>query len=682
VAVEVAAETDVNKIESTFILPAQPQEVTEGLEDFRRHAKRGTWEKAFKALTTMLTKANDGLIARKDGVLVPAPVLWRSLLAELPAEGKKAYRLFHDAQAKALLEQAQGKDETAKLEQIVNNHLITSVGDTAANRLGDLSFEQGLLDRAVESWQTILLYSPDSSIPRPELLTKIGIALARSGRYSELKQVQAELEQKHKTAVVTLGGKKVSPAEHLAKLAAAGGSLTPQSRPAPDVSLPEKDDAAPLWQFKLPGNIEPVQQQNWRFGWNWEDFGRMALAEMVLPVVVDETRVYSTILGCDMAIDLKTGKLLWRSARYSDMKEKMKQNPYIFPERYHITIDKDRVWSVARNPEQVGQHGAVFFLIARDKATGKELLHTKNVRDMQQWSILGKPLPAGDVVYATATKQGQGTQLNVLKINAKDGKLLWARQLGTAKTDPDQNYYQRATQPSLLLHEDKLFVETHSGALLQVNAADGKIGWAVIYRCNPPNNNYSSYGQRPYATAGPPQMVNGVLYSKSMHGDDLLAILPSGPRVLWRRWVGITAMLAAVDTNHVYMVGELEGDGTHTTKAFSLTIMEGKHVKSVWSHKVPPSTAWIRAAATSNRLYQFTSRGIIELDKSNGNRLRNGSAEAYKSVGHPFRGQDMEANGGTVEITPFGLITSSNMTITAYPIAAAPQQTAQAPAAP
>lgn len=659
--------TDVNSSASPFVLPAQPQEVNEALEDFRRYAKRGTWEKAFKSLQTMVSKANEGLIARRDGMAVPAPVLWRSLLAELPGDGKKAYRLFHDAEAKALLDAAQGKDELAKLQQIVNSHLVTSVGDVAANRLGDLYFEQGLMDRAVEAWQMILTALPDSSLSRADLLTKTGIALARAGRWEELRLVQQELADKHARDFVVLGGKRVAPAEHLAGLARLA-TPTP-SASQPDLVLPDVDDAAPLWQFRLSQKRDAVVV-NPRMGWNGDEFGRMALSEMVLPVDFDDERLYTSLMGCNMALDIKSGKLLWRSGRFHDVQQKIRQNAYyIFPERYQIAVDSTRIWSVGRTADHVANHGSLFYLVGRDKKTGKELFNSKSVKDVQTWSIIGKPLPAGDVVYACGYKQGQGTQIHALAINVQDKKLVWSRQLGTAKVDPDQNYYQRVVMPALALHEDKLFVETHQGALVALGTADGKIAWAVSYRCTMPQN---YYGQRPYATASTPQLAGGVLYSKGMYGEDVLAVVPSGPRLLWRRSVLPTALVAGVDGDRLYMAGEVQPDGSHLLIAYDLKQLERQAPKLAWSAKVPPSTPWLGVAATRSRLYQFTPRGIYEFDKRSGQNLRNGDAEAYRRVNHPFRGADSDNDGGAVIVTPAALITSSNMTITAYPLRTAP----------
>jgi len=58
---------------------------------------------------------------------------------------------------------------------------------------------------------------------------------------------------------------------------------------------------------------------------------------------------------------------------------------------------------------------------------------------------------------------------------------------------------------------------------------------------------------------------------------------------------------------------------------------------------------------TKHRIYQFTSRGVCEVDKETG------------TVVKIFRGVDLDALGGAFFVTPQALVTVSNLAITAYP---------------
>ncbi|HEX7446122.1 MAG TPA: hypothetical protein VF306_01180, partial [Pirellulales bacterium] len=59
---------------------------------------------------------------------------------------------------------------------------------------------------------------------------------------------------------------------------------------------------------------------------------------------------------------------------------------------------------------------------------------------------------------------------------------------------------------------------------------------------------------------------------------------------------------------------------------------------------------------TADRIYQFTSRGIFELDKSNGDTVR------------LFRGSDLDSLGGVLVGTADQLLSVSNLSVTAYPL--------------
>ncbi len=54
----------------------------------------------------------------------------------------------------------------ATLSRLATLDLITSVGDLASDRLGELLFEQGDMIGAVDAWQRILTHRPDSSLSR------------------------------------------------------------------------------------------------------------------------------------------------------------------------------------------------------------------------------------------------------------------------------------------------------------------------------------------------------------------------------------------------------------------------------------------------------------------------------------------------------------------------------------
>ena len=203
-------EDAANQNQLPFMLPVQPTEIGEAIEDFRRFAGRKQWEKAFKHLEKVFSATSNGLVLTDSGIMLPSRLIARAALLELPPAGQDAYRLFFDAEAKKLFEQAKGPEELNKLTQIFAKYLITSVGDEAANRLGDLHFEAGNFAQAINAWRAILEERPDSRISKARLRVKIGVALARlrnDGR--NYKDILRIVQEQHASEKLTLGGKEV-----------------------------------------------------------------------------------------------------------------------------------------------------------------------------------------------------------------------------------------------------------------------------------------------------------------------------------------------------------------------------------------------------------------------------------------------------------------------------------------
>ncbi len=640
-----AGTADGTKITPSFTLPTQSSDVKDSVDEFQRFVKHEAWDKAFKSLETIASKTSAGYMDRSDGVLVPSKVLSRSLLAGLPSAGKNAYRVFYDAQATKLRDKAVGKAEMENLSNIVNNHLISSVGDRAADRLGDLYFEQGELEQAVSAWRSILAYCPDSQLSKAQTLVKIGTALARSGRWNEFREVEQTVRDRHASETVELGGRRVTAGEQIATLAAISQSQQPalvQGLP-PDMGLPVVDE--PLWQFRYQSKADPLNPNN-PFAMV-DVYGRSRVNDFFIPATADDKRVYVNLFGIELGFDLETGKLLWRSGKLHQL-QLQQQRQGIIPERYAVKLVGDRLWSVARDPQQLNQHPITFALIAREPATGKEVFNSR--KSQSTWNILSEPCPSGDVLYVGASRSNQGRELVVLMLNAKDGKLLKTFNVGNHAVDQNQIYSERIAQPGFLMHGDRLFVDTNGGALVSLEPQTGAVEWGILYESPSPAVNYYSQYPMQYGSS-PPVYTAGLLFSKGMRSTRLLGVQVDGPALIWNRPVLKSAIVVGADDERIYLAGE------------ELTAYSLKTQELVWSTQLPRTANWSVPLLTQNRLYQFTSRGICELDKRTGQLLK------------IFRGSDLDSFGGTLLVTPHGLLAVSNLAITAYSLSPAAQET-------
>jgi outer membrane protein assembly factor BamB len=640
--VQVAQTDNANEPKRPFTLPAQKNDIAESLADFRRYVQKATWERAFKALEKVQAADPNALTASSDGLYMPTRLVIRQALAELPPAGKQAYRLFHDADAKTLFDQARGKDEMEKLRKVFTDFFITSVGDVAADRLGDIYFEQGAMDKAAECWRAVLDWCPESALARVRLLAKTALAEARGGHWEQFAALNREIHQRHAGETVVFGGQQVAAADELDAFEKKNRTNQPagvaDGRPSPKLQLPASD--APAWQFRImPSRDASAFAQ---VGANWGRQTRFPVAEMVPAVALDEHRAYLNFLGYLLALDLKTGKLVWRSARFTDLPQKVQQNQYHYPEQYSVVLSGDTLWCVSRDVAQIGQHGQPFRIGRWEAATGKAGWNSQNIAELQQWNIMGAALPVGDRVYVTAAKTGQGAESHALALQASDGKLLWSTHLGTHQADQSQMWHRRGAQPSLLERGGKLYIDSHAGALIVLETASGAIDWAFGYDSSMPDTNNWYNQPSVFTTAAPPILVGNTLYFKGMRSDRLYALDISAPKFLWKRSVSESAMLVGIDGDTLYLSGE------------EVLALDLKTQKLKWASRLPSGTGWIKPLVTADRFYQFTSRGIFDLDQKNGDTVR------------LFRGSDLDSLGGILLAAPGRMITVSNLAVTAY----------------
>ena len=120
--------------------------------------------------------------------------------------------MFYDAEAKKLLDAADGASELKNLEQIFSAYFITTVGDNAADRLGDLYFELGRFDRAADCWLAILRERPDTDLSLALISVKAGVALSRAGAGPSSSRFAPIWRAATRTRPSRLGGKRGLPA--------------------------------------------------------------------------------------------------------------------------------------------------------------------------------------------------------------------------------------------------------------------------------------------------------------------------------------------------------------------------------------------------------------------------------------------------------------------------------------
>ena len=163
-------------------MPPASTETKEALEDFERFQRRGRWERALEvALHDPRRPGDSGSSTASTASSSRSRGGGGRSSRRLPPAGQAACRLFYDAEAKKLLDEAEGASELKNLERVYSAYFITSVGDNAADRLGDLYFELGRFDRAADCWLSVLRERPDTDLAPALLAVKAAVALGAGG---------------------------------------------------------------------------------------------------------------------------------------------------------------------------------------------------------------------------------------------------------------------------------------------------------------------------------------------------------------------------------------------------------------------------------------------------------------------------------------------------------------------
>jgi len=207
----------------------------------------------------------------EDGKLfLPVRALFLKALASMPQEGLEVYRLAHDREAEERYRAADAagslESRVSALSQFLDLFLITSFGDDALERMGDLLLDLGREAEALDCYRRLVdEYPSGGDRPIPVALAKAAYAAARLGDAgrcelylerlrNEFADVAIEVEG-HPVAAKALGShprfrvREAEAADALADWPLPGGNAARNGLLAdlPAEGFPEK----PLWSYRL-----------------------------------------------------------------------------------------------------------------------------------------------------------------------------------------------------------------------------------------------------------------------------------------------------------------------------------------------------------------------------------------------------------------------------------------------
>lgn len=633
-------------------LPPASTEVKEAIDDFERFARRSAWDRAFKALDDIPDEQNERFVDRDDGFIIRVSERRRGLLASLPPEGREAYRLFADAEARRLLDQAVGEQEEETLERLFASSFLTSAGDDAANRLGDLRFEQGRFDRAAECWLAILREYPDSDLPPAQIAVKAALALHRAGRASEAEELRQEIQDRYAGEQVLIAGSRVDPNVFLDQAMEEEEEERSPSANAEEAApvLGETQEAA--WQVRFGDSVVAGMSEQELQQWKANPFS------LAVPgTATDGSRLFVNYLSHLFAVDLDTGKMLWRSAPFHDLNAAVSQNQgrIIDPTRYLIVAVGERVLSLERDLRDQN-YNAPYRLVCRRADSGDVVWQSTDLTEMANLDLIGPPLPVGDRVFVVARSSmnqqpQQGPGLFVLAIEPSDGTVIWKAEVGTLRQGQQRIYYGmpfQEAQPQLVHRGGAVFLDTHAGVLVRLDAETGDLAWGYAYETEPVSGTggrvffSSNRVPDPVTAAGRPVEVDGALVVKGAKSGRIAAIDPDRMILRWDRPMSQSARLLGAVGRSVILGGP------------EVDALDVDSQRLQWSIRLPGGSYDGRPIIRDDGIWHLTPRGIFELDPRTGR------------VRRIVRGDDTGSIGGDLLLTDRWLLAVSNRTISAY----------------
>ncbi len=626
------------------------------LDDFERYVRHQMWEKALTTIKDLsASQSSSALLPTQDGFLIDANQRIFRALTSLPPEGREAYRLFYDGKARKEFAELSEKhplysaDAEKRATEIYYQYFLTSIGDEVADLLGNQAFERGEFLQAAEYWRSILEHHPDTSLPELDLNVKHALALIRGARTERAAAAIEVIAQQFPGQKVTLGGNALDPVPYLK-------SLLPQQNVSSVASSKSNDPKSVAQSFQLP---DAGSQPHWQLHFldqsveqalqnsQSDYYGRSkSYATYVPPIAVDQQHAYVNYYGVCFGLDLKSGKLLWRNAKFKDLGNHF--NNYSFHQsshlnQYHIAVSGDYVLATLIPQKEMNRYRACYRLVAYQKKTGKQVWQTS----VNNESYICEPLVVGEQIY-TISHQQNSKQLNLSCLSLKTGKKEWGMPLGSVVAGSSTNGMEDMPSPELKLNGESLLVLTNNGALFDISLSGRTINWVFRYPY-PVNQTTSNYY---YAAAkeevelhsrGQMYCDHNLLYFKEEGASEVYALDLAAKKVVWKRPIKVAAQLVGIDDQNVYLLSrELEALSRETSRLN-------------WAVSLPIAAGGLSAVIDPQHTWIFTSRGVFEISKSNGDIL------------DIYRGHDLSSLGGAISLNQGLMLCISNQAVTAYP---------------
>ena len=599
----------------SFALPTLSEVDRESYVDFQRYVAEGDWSRAFRSIEAQLEDPPHGLIAGEGGVRFSWPERLRRDLAALPPEGRRAFRLFHDAHAASLLEVALDESRARELRReharlIYDAWYPTASGDDAAHLLAQFAMEDGRAALAARLWRGVLREHPDTDLDRGELRLSLLEALGAAGDAEGFEAEAARARARYAAGGLVRDGETIEVEAWLASIAPVPAD---SAWPPLIETIGLSDRPEPRWRARFDRYQPEARNSSWQ-----------APSRPVPPpsALFEDLFLVSRDGEVD-ALSLADGERAWSFGRQPSRSSSVGQAAH-FP-----LLGRPGLWVAGTNP--MGQRGEPRAeLLSFDPRTGH---HERVGPEGGIWNerhALGKPALGSDALFAVVGET-ESYRWHLARLDVPSGEMGWFVELGAPASSANNNPWMWSgnlaalpVHPCLEVVGDELFVMTDSGALLSADVDTGLLRWAYPYAIRQRFDQAASPGSLLFA--------DGLLYFRSAGCPEIFALDPAGPELLWSANVGKDERIVAIDAERIVLAGD---------ELRAVSRLDGSRL---WSRPLMLAAGTGSVLQSEELLWILTRRGLFEIDKESGHHRR------------VWRGDLSRLGGGDLLWTDRGLV--------------------------
>ncbi len=448
----------------------------------------------------------------------------QDMLMDLPVQAFGNYRAFADAEAEALLEQADAPRNPDMLREVVRRFFLSSYGAQAAYQLACLQINQGEFSAAVRLLRRIREYHLDYPVDRTELLARLAVAQMYAGERKAARQTYDVLSDEYEEGVASADLERLGKDLSRAEPATTSGVATTHWRTdwhgstqvgvAPAPALPSavegKRRVVSLWETghrksQTPSSGQAASRRMFlEQMWTQKDY------HPANQLVWSGDKVWVSTPSGIQCLNKSSGRRLWFATGKAPVQEigegenkgrrrRMNLPEFVFFKDYiggrfsrvnGMIVRVEGNWRTARHRRRVRrgkrrvyvteQEGS--YLTAYDEDTGK-----------MRWSMGGgqadgekvlagvrfmcAPVSSGSKLLVAAELDDG---LYLVALSPRDGSLIWQQSLCSYTTSPSPP----ASPVGIAVRGGVAYVASGRGVVFALDAVTGEIYWARTYSSN------------------------------------------------------------------------------------------------------------------------------------------------------------------------------------------------------